>query len=69
MNATSIEPARPASEHLVSLSHHSYLIRSVSGSDELALFDMFFLTGRPSPALPRHDQGFSSSRGCSPGAL
>ena len=41
MNATSIEPARPASEHLVSLSHHSYLIRSVSGSDELALFDMF----------------------------
>ena len=41
MNATSIEPAHPASEHLVSLSHHSYLIRSVSGSDELALFDMF----------------------------
>ena len=41
MNATSIEPARPASQHLVSLSHHSYLIRSVSGSDELALFDMF----------------------------
>ena len=41
MNATSIEPARPASEHLVSLSHHSYLIRSVRGSDELALFDMF----------------------------
>ena len=26
MNATSIEPARPASEHLVSLSHHSYLV-------------------------------------------
>jgi hypothetical protein len=41
MNATSIEPARPASQHLVSFSHPSYLIRSVSGSDELALFDMF----------------------------
>jgi hypothetical protein len=41
MKATSIEPARPASEHLVSLSHHSYLIRPVSSSDELALFDMF----------------------------
>src|ERR1700677_128145 len=41
MNTISIESARPASEHLVSPSHHSYLIRSVSGSDELALFDMF----------------------------
>ena len=41
MKATWIEPARPVSEHQVPLGHHSYLIRSVSGSDELALFDMF----------------------------
>jgi acetyltransferase len=41
VNAMSAEPAPSASEHEVSLSHHSYLIRPLRSSDEPALVDMF----------------------------
>jgi acetyltransferase len=40
-NATLARPAPPVSDHIVSLSEHSYLIRPVRGSDEPALLDMF----------------------------
>ena len=41
MNAMSAQPVPSASDHQVSLSRHSYLIRPLRNADEPALVDMF----------------------------
>jgi hypothetical protein len=41
MNAIVADPTSFPTDHSVSLSHHSYLVCSLRGSDEPALVDMF----------------------------